>query len=423
MNVLQQIKETDPIVLSQVMAEMSEEDIQALSYDWLGIWARPGQMIPPGDWFTWLIRTGRGWGKTRTGAETVRIWKDTNPIIHFVGRTAADVRDVMIEGESGILAISPKRERPLYEPSKRRLTWPNGSIAILFSADEPDVLRGPQCHKAWAEEMASWKKPDAWDNLILGTRLGPNPQIIVTTTPRPTKIIKTLIAEADTIQTTGSTYENVGNVSAKFLDKIKKKYEGTRLGSQEIYGNILEDVLGALWTYKMIEDLRVQEMPEMQRIVVALDPAVTSEKHSDETGIIVAGLGTDGQGYVLEDVTGIHSPNEWARIAINLYNKWQGDRIIGEANNGGDLIETVIRGLDKNIPYSKVWASKGKVARAEPIAALYEQGRVHHTGILPELETEMTTWAGMQGEKSPNRIDALVWALFELMINNTIAIA
>ena len=409
--------------IAQVLPTMSDDDIRALMFDWDGIWARDKQQLPPGDWFTWLIRTGRGWGKTRVGAETIRKWKDHNPIIHLVARTAADIRDTMVEGESGILAISPPWDKPTYEPSKRRLTWKNGSKAVLFSADEPDQLRGPQCHKAWADELASWRKPETWDMLVLGTRLGTHPQIVVTTTPRPTKIIRMLAEEVDTIQTAGSTYENKANIADKFIQKIKEKYEGTRLGSQEIHGNILEDVQGALWTYRLIEEGRIKRAPELKRIVVAIDPAVTSEKDADDTGMVVAGMDYEGNGYVLDDQTGTYTPTEWAQLAINLFNKWKADRIIGEANNGGDLIETVIRNLDRNIPYSKVWAARGKVARAEPIAALYEQGRVHHVGILPELETEMTTWAGMTGEKSPNRIDALVWALSELVLTNEIAIA
>lgn len=403
--------------LKQPQREELELLIEEWGYRW-GIQARDKQKLPPGDWITWAIIAGRGFGKTRTGAETVRVWSDQVPIIHIVGRTATDMRDTMIEGPAGILAIHPDYNRPKYEPSKKRITWPNGCRAQLFSADEPDVLRGPQCHKAWADEVASWKYvEDAWDQLLMGLRLGTHPQVIVTTTPRPIPTIKEMVGDPDTIVTTGSTYENQDNLAGAFFRKIVSKYEGTRKGKQEIYAEILEDIEGALWTQKMIEKAHVAKAPEMVRIVVAIDPAVTSDPDSDETGIVVAGMGTDDHCYILDDLTGIYTPSEWARKAIGAYTTRHADRIIGEANNGGDLIEQVIRTHQSDVPYSKVWASRGKVTRAEPVQALYEQNRVKHVGSLPELETEMTTWAAKEGEKSPNRIDAMVWAVSELMLN------
>jgi phage terminase large subunit-like protein len=348
----------------------------------------------------------------------MRLWKDKVPIIHLVGETAADARDVMIEGESGILATSPPHDRPLYEPSKRRVTWKNGAIANVFSAEDPDQLRGPHCYKAWADELAKWRYPDAWDQLVLGAQLGENPQIIVTTTPRPTKIIKDLIKEKDTYLTTGTTFENKANLAPKFLDKIVKRYEGTRLGKQELLAKILTDIEGALWNYKMIDENRVKKAPVMKRLVVAIDPATTAKKTSDETGIVIAGLGVDDKGYVLGDKSGIYTPNGWGKKAINAYYDNEADLVVAEVNNGGDMVETILRNLDVSIPYKDVWASRGKITRAEPIHAFYEQGRIKHVGTHEGLETQMTTWDSKAGEKSPDRVDALVWAFTELMITS-----
>lgn len=384
----------------------------ALRYDWSLI-ARDKQLLPPGNWDTWLINAGRGFGKSRTGAETVRIWSEDFPIIHMVAATSSDARDVMVEGEAGILAISPNDNRPVYSPSNRRLTWKNGSKAILYSADEPDQLRGPQCYKAWADELAKWRYPDAWDQLQFGLRLGSHPQCIVTTTPRPTPIIKAMMVDEMTHVTTGSMYENKDNLADSFIRSIVRKYEGTRLGKQEIFAEILSDIEGALWKYSMF--IYVKTLPEFQRIVVAVDPATTKKKDSDETGIIVEGLGRDGFGYVLDDASGIYSPAEWGAKAVFLYHKWQADRVVGEVNQGGDMVEHVIRTTDQNVSYKGVRASKGKYTRAEPVAALYEQGRIKHYGSLVGLETQMTSW-DKRSEDSPDRVDALVWGLTELML-------
>lgn len=326
--------------------------------------------------------------------------------------------DMIVTHNSGILAISPPHDRPLYEPSKRRVTWKNGAIANVFSAEDPDQLRGPHCYKAWADELAKWRYPDAWDQLVLGAQLGENPQIVVTTTPRPTDIIKNLIEQEDTHLTTGTTFENKANLSGKFIDNIVKRYEGTRLGKQELLAEILTDIEGALWKMRLIEDNRVKKAPVMKRIVVAIDPAVSSKKSSNETGIVVAGLGVDDKGYVLSDVSGIYTPNGWAKKAINAYYDFEGDKIIGEVNNGGDMIENTLRSLDISVPYKSVWATRGKLTRAEPVHALYEQGKIKHVGIHEGLETQMTTWDASAGDKSPDRVDALVWAFTELMIKN-----
>ena len=407
--------------LIQSLPKAKKHELFALvneaQYRW-SLQARDKQKLPPGEWFTWLISAGRGFGKTRTGAETVRIWKEHYPIIHLVGATAGDVRDIMVEGESGILNISPDYDRPTYEPSKRKLTWNNGAKAILFSADEPDRLRGPQCYKAWADELAAWRYPEAWDQLNMGLRLGDNPQVIVTTTPRPTKIIKELVKDKTTHLTNGTSYENKDNLSPQYFHKIIKKYEGTRIGRQELMAEILEDIEGALWKQELIERYRVDAAPEIKRGIVAIDPAVTSNKDSDETGIIVAGIGYDNHCYIFADKSGRYAPNKWARIALYEYSNRMLDQVVGEANNGGDIIRDLIRSIDPGVNYKSVHASRGKTTRAEPIVGLYEQGKIHHVGVHEQLEEQMTTWNAAEGEKSPDRVDALVWAVHELMIGN-----
>lgn len=335
--------------------------------------------------------------------------------IALVGQTAADVRDTMIEGESGIMAISPPWFEPKYEPSKRRLTWPNGARATAYSADEPRQLRGPQHELAWADELASWTTAEAWDQLMFGLRLGDDPRAVVTTTPRPTSVIRDLVKDPTTHVTRGSTYDNLANLAPAFIDKIITKYEGTRLGRQELYAEILDDVPGALWNRAMLAEARAQgEPPELVRIVVAIDPAVTNTSESDETGIIVAGLDASGAYHVLADRSCRMSPDGWARRAITALDEYRADRIVAEVNNGGDLVEATIRTVRRNVPYKKVHASRGKRVRAEPIAALYEQGRVTHHGNLDLLEDQMVTFLPEGSDGSPDRVDALVWALTEL---------
>lgn len=399
----------------QILASLTDDQAAELLYDW-EFWARPNQLPPPGEWRTWLVLAGRGFGKTRTGGEWIRAQVESGRCgrLALVAPTAADARDVMVEGESGILAISPPWFRPLYEASKRRLTWPNGAIATLYSGEEPDRLRGPQHDGAWADELAAWKYPETWDMLMFGLRLGKDPRVVVTTTPKPTKLIKELVTATTTVLTKGSTYDNAENLAPAFLEKIIAKYEGTRLGRQELHAEVLDDVEGALWKHSQLDELRVTRYPELKRIVAGVDPATTSEDESAETGIIVAGLGVDGKGYVLDDSSLKDSPDRWARAAVTAYHKFKADRIIGEANNGGDLVETVIRTVDPKVSYKKVHASRGKLTRAEPIAALYEQGKVHHVGVFPYLEDQMCSW--LPGQKSPDRMDALVWALTELML-------
>jgi len=392
-------------------------DLESLLYDWR-LWRRPKQATPPGDWGFWLILAGRGFGKTRTGAEWVReqVEAGTAKHIALVGATAGDVRDTMIEGESGLLGVFPPGDRPRYEPSKRRVTFHNGAMATAFSADEPDRLRGPNHDLAWCDELAAWRYPDAWDMLIFGLRIGDHPRALVTTTPRPTRIIRELVARDDVAVTRGSTFENQANLAPSFLAEILDRYEGTRLGRQELHAEILDDVDGALWNRDLIEAARVTSLPDMRRIVVAIDPAVSSKETSAETGIVACGVGQDGHGYVLEDRSTRGSPNEWASEAIASYHRLKADRIVAEANQGGDMVRHTLDTVERGVPIRLVHASRGKRVRAEPIAALYEQGKIHHLGMFADLEDQLCSWVPDRSP-SPDRLDALVWALTELVVD------
>ena len=396
----------------------------ALKYSWERN-ARGDQLAPEGDWKTWLILAGRGWGKTRCGAEWVRMKAETVPgcRIALVGLTAADARDVIVEGESGIVAVHSENFKPLYEPSKRRITWPNGSMATCYNASEPDQLRGPQHHFAWVDELAKFPAAqELWDQLSFGLRLGDHPQTVVTTTPRPLPIIKRLMADQRTVITRGRTIDNVTNLAPGAVEELMDRYSGTRLGRQELDGEILDDVPGALWTRDMLDNARITDAPEMARIVVAIDPSGTSgSDEGDDVGIVIAGRGVDGRGYVLADRTCKLSPDGWARRAVTAYHEYKADRLVAERNFGGAMVEAVIRQADRSVSYKEVTASRGKAVRAEPVAALYEQGRVSHLGSLTDLEDEMMlmTASGYMGEKSPNRVDALVWALSEAMLSHS----
>ena len=359
---------------------------------------------------------GRGYGKTRCGSEWVHAQvKSGKKRIALVGETKADARDVMVEGESGLLSTSGKIKL-LYEPSKRRVTWPNGAMAICYSGDEPDQLRGPQHDGAWLDELAKYRyAEETWSNLDLGLRLGDDPQAVITTTPRPIKILRDLVSDDLVRVTKGSTYDNLSNLAESFASRIIKRYEGTRLGRQELHAEILDDIVGALWQRSSIEDHRITEPPEhFERIVVGVDPAVTSGDESDETGMVVVGqLGSHG--YVLDDVSGKYSPQEWAGKAIQAYYKYNADRIVAEVNQGGDMVEHTLRTIDKNVAYKAVRAARGKILRAEPIAALYEQGRIHHCGMFSNLEDQMCMYTHSSSE-SPDRLDALVWGFTDLFI-------
>jgi len=402
---------------------LTTEEIERVVYDWR-FWARANQVAPTNPfWHIWLVLAGRGFGKTRVGAEWVReqVEGGYNGRIHLIGPTAADVRDVMVEGESGILSISPPWFMPRYEPTKRRLTWPNGAIATTFSAEQPDRLRGPQCGLIWADEVAAWQyQQEAWDMAMFGFRKG-NPKAVVTTTPKPTPMIKDMMVTKGVVITKGNSYENRANLADVFFDTVIKRYEGTRLGQQEIHAEILEDTPGALWTYDIISENRCSyekfKEIDLVKVAVAIDPAVSAKVTSNETGIVAGGIDKNGEGYILADRTGKYAPIGWATKAIELFAHVKGDRILAEVNNGGDMVETTLRSVQPNIPYAKVHASRGKRTRAEPISALYEQGLVHHVGVFPGLEDQMTTWDATDGSDSPDRVDALVWLLTWLMLH------
>jgi len=425
--------------MERELAALSIETKAALNWHW-PFWARPEQLAPAGDWLTWVILAGRGFGKTRAGAEWVRgEVSGTTPLgkgkahrVALIAETAADARDVLVEGDSGLLGIHPKDFRPVYEPSKRRLTWPNGASATLFNATEPDQLRGPQHDLAWCDELAKWRyAQETWDMLQFGLRLGTKPRQLITTTPRPIQLLKKIMADPSTVITRGSTYDNANNLAASFLDAIKRKYEGTRLGRQELDAEVLDDVPGSLWTREMLDKTRrkrTDKLPDFQRVVVAIDPAGKSQETAisegtAETGIIVAGIGVDGRGYVIDDLSCSLSPNGWARRALSGYDLHSADAIVVETNQGGDMVKQTIRSVRPSVNVIEVTASRGKVTRAEPVAALYEQGRISHVGGFPELEDQMVLFTplGIAGETTGDRVDAMVWAFTELfpsLVNN-----
>jgi len=389
-------------------------------------------------WLIWMILSGRGWGKTKTGAEAtiamVRSGKAKR--VALVAETAADCRDVIVEGDSGIMASSPPDFRPIYKPSIRSLEWPNGAIATTYNATEPDQLRGPQHDWAWSDELAKWRYyQETWDNLQFGLRLGKLPRQIVTTTPRPIPLLKELIANPVVHITRGRTADNSDNLAGSFLKQVTARYEGTRLGRQELSGEILDDAPGALWTRKMIDEAvnsgsteRVPKVPGTpewnafySRIVVAVDPsgADGEDDRADDIGIVIAARGYDGRGYILGDYTCNESPGVWARRAVDAYHRYEANLLIAERNFGGSMVQYVIQSADSTVPYKEVSASRGKAVRAEPIAALYEQGKISHVGSFTLLEDELClmTNTGYLGRGSPNRLDAAVWALSELMLD------
>lgn len=402
----------------EILESLPKEKLLELKYSW-EVRARLEQLSPSGDWTFWLVMAGRGFGKTRTGAEwIIEQVRQGFTKIGLIGPTASAVRDIMIEGDSGILTISIPDFRPLYEPSKRKLTWPNGAVAYTFSAEEPDRLRGPQFQKMWCEELASWKYAESWDMAKLCLRLGPKPQTIITTTPKPKRVIKELINDKSCVVSGGSTYENILNLSPNFFKTIVKKYEGTTLGQQEIYAILLEELPNALWQRSTIANNRVSEvnLDELIRIVVGIDPAGTSKESSAETGIMVCGIDSNGEGYVIDDLSCRKRPKGWASKSINAYYKYNADRIIAEVNFGGEMVESVIRNIDPNVSYKSIHASRGKRARAEPISALYEQGKIHHIGTFKDLEDQQCNFTP-ETKTSPDRVDALVWCFTDLILH------
>jgi len=407
--------------LTQLQTDAEKATI-SLYTDWLKT-ARLKQLQPKESHYIWLILAGRGWGKTRTGAQDIALYALRNPntICAVVAPTSGDLRRVCFGGPSGLVEIIPKeclseqKDMKGYSSSMSEIRLHNGSKIIGYSASEPERLRGPQFHRAWADELAAWRYPETFDQLMFSLRLGDNPQCVITTTPKPTKIIKELVLRKDVQVTSGSTFENEENLADTALAMLRERYEGTAMGRQELYAEIIEDIEGALWTNKMIEGMRITDDTEttLKQIIVAIDPAVTANENSDETGIVVVGKDYNERYYVLEDVSGKYSPDQWGRKAIDCYYEWQADRIVAEVNNGGDLVERLLRSIDNNVPYRSVRATRGKLTRAEPISALYEQKRVHHVGYFAELESQMCSYTG-ETRPSPDRLDALVWGLTEL---------
>ena len=407
-----------------LMAKLTPKERERLGYVW-NAWARPEQLVPEANqltlagvpWATWLAKSGRGWGKTRSGAEYVRaeVKAGRASRIALIERTPADARDVMIEGEAGLLAVHPIDERPEYEPSKRRLTWANGAVARVYTSFEPDELRGPAFDLAWCDELCSWMyQQKTWDNLMFGLRLGQSAHCIVTTTPKPSKLLRDIMALPSTITVSGTTYDNLANLAPTFKAQILSRYEGTSLGRQELYGEILEETEDSLWKRPIIDANRVSKAPELVRIVIGVDPP----GGATECGIVIVGKSTDGQCYVIDDRSLRASPNSWAGAVLDGFVAHKADMVVGEQNYGGDMVESNIRNAASargvSIRYHHVHATRGKDVRAEPIVGLYEQGKVHHVGVFSALEAEQCLWVPGETKESPNRLDALVWALTEL---------
>lgn len=429
--------------VKKLLTELGPQKAEELQHDW-AFWARDLQLEPTDNkdprllergltktqWGTWVINAGRGFGKTKAGSEWVRHRvKMGNGIVHCVAPTKGDVRRVMVEGDSGLLNVCWKGDKtyrgapmgyPVWSPTNNTLTWENGAKAVFFSAEDPERLRGPQCHAAWCDELAAWSRAqDTWDMMQFGLRLGQHPQVLVTTTPKPTKLIRNILADDKTIISRGSTYDNAANLADTFLEAVRKQYEGTRLGRQELYAEILDEASGALWSRSLLASCEVDrdQVPDLRRIVVSLDPAITSNAESDLTGIVVAGVDINGTAYVLEDATGRYTPQQWASKAVELYNKYEADRVVAEKNQGGDMVKHTLLTECPTLPIRLVHASRGKMARAEPVSALYEQGKVKHVKGLNELEDQMVTWEPLGSLGSPDRLDSLVWSITDLLLN------
>jgi len=413
-----------------IINKMPPEQIRKVLCHWVD-WARDDQRPPPGDWTTWLMLGGRGAGKTRAGAEWVKALAlkripigDGPRRIALVGETLGDVRAVMVEGVSGIKAVHDTEledDRPRWVGMRRQLVWEKtGFIAQAFSSEDPESLRGPQFAAAWCDELAKWKHAEAtWDMLQFGLRLGDKPRQMVTTTPRPIPLLKRLLADRGTVVTRATTFDNFAQLARPFFDHVVARYMGTRLGRQELDAELIEERADALWRRDRIEACRVSAAPELLRIVVAVDPPAASGEGADACGIVAAGIDRERVGYVLADASAERlTPARWAKRVVDLFHRLQADRIVAEVNQGGDMVEAIIRQQDSDVPVEKVRATRGKLLRAEPVAALYEQGRVKHVGAFPALEDEMCDYGlgGLSSGRSPDRLDALVWALSSLML-------
>jgi phage terminase large subunit-like protein len=442
------LKNSDHLQIQTLLQQLAPTELAALTHDW-HVWARDTQLPPlttavGHPWRTWLFLGGRGAGKTRAGAEWIRAAASGGPLrataavkrnsqrtsgprakrLALLGPTIQHVRAVMIEGVSGLLAIHPDHERPTFEPSKNQLVWPNGTIAQMFAADEYETLRGPQFDAAWCDELCRWRRPQAaWDMLQFALRLGDNPRAVITTTPKVSQLLKNLVKDPFTAVTHDTTAANRANLAETFLTEVTRRYAGTALGEQELEGQIVEQYTGGLWRRDWLAETRIEKAPALSRIVVAVDPPVSSHATSDACGIIVAGLGVDGRGYVLADRTiKGREPQVWARAAIAAYHDFQADRLVAEVNQGGDLVVLCLHTVDDTVPVKKVRATRAKITRAEPISALYAEGRVSHVGEFLQLENQMIGFDGTSpslGSKSPDRLDALVWALTDLMLTTS----
>lgn len=406
---------------------LTDAEKAALAYDWPK-WARPKQLPPAGDWDGWLVLAGRGFGKTRTGAEWVRDQAEADPQarIALVGETSADGKDVMVAGESGILSCCPPWNKPEFSSSRSsgrpKLTWPNGAIATLYDAREPDQLRGPQHTAIWFDELFKFRySQEVFDQAMFGLRLGNRPRFVATSTPRPIRLLKMMLRDNHIVVTRGTSYENLRNLAHTYRRNVIDKYVGTRLGRQEIEAEVLEDIPGALWTQRNLDDnrVRIEDVPPLARVVVAIDPAITSGDGSNETGIVCGGMSQDQHGYLIEDASMRGTPDMWARRAVSLYRKYEADRIVAEANQGGEMVERVIRAVAPDVPITLVRATRGKYIRAEPVSALYEQGRISHIGTFPDLENQMCAFTPeMASTRRPgeekDRADAMVWLWSDL---------
>ena len=404
---------------------MAGNDLIGMNHDW-ELLARDDQIafnLPIPDWQIWLLMGGRGSGKTRAGAEWIRAQVADKGCRHIalVAPSLADAREVMLAGESGLLNIGFPSERPKFISSRRRLEWPNGAVGHIYSAEDPDSLRGPQFDAAWADEFCAWSYPeDTLSNLRFALRLGQETRLVVTTTPKPIAALKDLLKQPKIIVSRARTYDNAPHLAPSFLAAMETSYGGTQLGRQELDGDLITDHAGALWTRDLIEKCRREAVPELQRIIVAIDPPASTGPKADRCGLVVAGLAVeDGEAhvYILQDasVQGL-SPEAWAQRAVGLYHEWHADCVLAEVNQGGDMVKTILHQCDQNVPVATVHARRGKTARAEPVAALYEQGRVFHTQRFDALEDEMVLIGSAAMKHSPDRLDALVWAVHELIL-------
>lgn len=403
---------------------LTEDELEALQWDWR-FWLRPKQWPPPGDWFIWMALAGRGFGKTRTGAHWIHdraMAGDERRWMALVARNPREARDAMLHGPGGLLKVTPPDERPKYEPSKVKLTWPNGAHATIYSGENPDALRGFSGDTAWLDELAAYQYAQAaWDNLQFGLREAKveRPRLFVSTTPKRIPLVRELLARKGVVAVRGSSYENRANLAPEYFREVIEPYEGTTIGRQEIYAELLEEAPGALWTRATLEACRRPQVPEqLTRVAIAVDPPITSGPRSAEAGIMVGGLGTNREGYLVADLSGRYSPERWATRVVEAFEEHEADMVVAEANQGGEMVERVLRTVPggERLPVRLVNATRGKQTRAQPVASLYERGKIHHVGFFAELEDQLTTWVPDEDKVSPDRLDADVWLFTYLML-------